>query len=164
MVGCRCSGKDSERYPIAHQAGLSHRRSQLEREMQAFGLGVKHGRAYLINEAHGLRKPVITQLLVLLERIPKHVVIVFTTTIEGQDKLFEDYADAGPFTSRCIPLPLSRRDLARPFAERAKEIAEREGLDGRPIEQYVRLMKECRNNLRMALMAIDSGQMLATEE
>jgi hypothetical protein len=29
----------------------------IEREMQVFGLGVKPGRAYLVNEAHALCKP-----------------------------------------------------------------------------------------------------------
>src|ERR1700678_1791751 len=48
---------------------------QIEREMQSYGLGCKHGRAFLVNESHALRKPVIRQLLVLLERIPKHVAI-----------------------------------------------------------------------------------------
>jgi DNA polymerase III gamma/tau subunit len=52
----------------------------LEAEMQLSGWGEKSGRAYLINEAHALRKPIIRQLLVLLERIPRHVVIVFTTS------------------------------------------------------------------------------------
>ena len=40
----------------------------LEAEMQLTGWGEKSGRAYLVNEAHALRKPVIRQLLVLLER------------------------------------------------------------------------------------------------
>src|SRR5262249_16674657 len=52
---------------------------ELEREMHIHGWG-KGGRAYLVNEAHALRKDVIRQMLVLLERIPAHVVIVFTTT------------------------------------------------------------------------------------
>jgi DNA polymerase III gamma/tau subunit len=132
---------------------------ELEREMQVRGWGEKGGRAYVINEAHGLRKDVIRQLLVLLERIPSHVVIVFTTTVEGQDSLFEDYDDAAPLLSRCLRLDLARRDLARPFAERAQMIAHLEGLDGRPIEHYVRLMQSCRNNFRAALQAIEAGEM-----
>src|SRR6185436_9600318 len=106
---------------------------EIERSMvtRGFGLG---GRAYLVNEAHGLSKPAIRQLLVMLERMPAHVVWVFTTTCEGQDSLFEDYDDASPLLSRCIRLDLARRDLSRPFAERAQQVAQAAGLDGKPIE------------------------------
>jgi DNA polymerase III gamma/tau subunit len=136
---------------------------ELERESQISGWGEKGGRAYLVNEAHGLRKDVIRQFLVMLERIPSHVVWIFTTTTEGEKGLFEDYDDAGPLLSRCLPLPLSRRDLAQAFAVRAKGIAEKEGLDGRALEQYVRLVQKHRQNLRAVLQEIESGAMLAGE-
>ena len=121
------------------------------------------GRAYIINEAHGLSKPAIRQLLVLLERLPNHVVVIFTTTSEGQDSLFEEKIDAHPLLSRCQEIPLSRRDLAKPFAERARQIAQAAGLDGQPEEAYLKLVRKHKNNLRAVLQAVESGTMLESE-
>jgi hypothetical protein len=51
--------------------------------------------------------------------------------------------------------------LCKPFAARCKEIAEAEGLDGQPIARYEQLARDCKNNLRRMLMAVESGTMIA---
>jgi hypothetical protein len=48
----------------------------------------------------------------------------------------------------------------RPLAERAKGIAEKEGLDGKPIDAYLRPIQKHRQNLRAAIQEIESGAVL----
>jgi len=133
----------------------------IENNLRLYGFG-KGGRACIINEAHGLRRDTIRQLLVMLERLPDHAMVIFTTTWAGQDLLFEGSEAAGPLLSRCIELRLTNQGLAQPFAERCKSIAESEGLDGRPLKDYERLARDCKNNLRAMLQRIEAGDMLPT--
>lgn len=115
------------------------------------------GLAYIVNEAHGLRRDQVERLLGLIENCPPYVTWLFTTTNDGAE-LFEEQLDAGPFGSRVYPLPLARRGLAPVFAARAREIAQAEGIDGRPEADYLKLAKDCRNNLREMLTRIELGR------
>ena len=132
---------------------------RIEDGMGYYGMG-KGGRAYIVNEADTLREDAIKDFLGILEHLPEHCIIVFTTTKEGQKDLFADHTRAGQLLSRCIQIALSTYGLAQSFAGRAQEIAQAEGLNGKPLAAYTRLINEKRGNLRDVLEAIEACEML----
>ena len=77
-----------------------------------------------------------------------------------QDALFEDCDDANPLLSRCARINLSRQSLAKPFAERVKQGAAAQGLDGQPIERYVKLAYDCKLNMREMWQRVEGREML----
>jgi hypothetical protein len=84
-----------------------------------------------------------------------------TTKFHGQLRLFDKSDDASPLLSRCTCLTLKSSGLELDFAIRAREIARKAGLDGAPLEDYVRLFKSCNCNFRDGLNRIESGELLA---
>lgn len=133
---------------------------RIESAQCMYGLGAKTGRAYIINEAHGLTANTLRALLVTLEPIPSHVCWIFTTTKDGAESFIDKQSDAKPFLSRCVPLPLTSQGLAPLAADHVMKIAQREGLDGQPLARYVRLANTCKSNIREMLQFVESGGML----
>ncbi len=142
----------------AQDLSLDHLRS-MEEAFRFRMLGEKHGKCWVINEAHGMRGPVLSRMLTLLERLPAHVVVIFTTTKAGQDKLFEDF-DTPPLLSRCTEIALTNDvSSVTAFARRAHDIAEKEGINGLPMEAYEDCVVACAGNFRRVLQRIESGQL-----
>jgi len=117
------------------------------------------GYALIVNESHGMNRPVIEVFLDILEGLPENAIVIFTTTIDGAE-LFEEHIDAGPFASRCIKLALTSQGFCIAAAKRLKQIAQAEGCDGQPESAYVALMRDNGSNMRAALNAIETGEMI----
>jgi DNA polymerase-3 subunit gamma/tau len=131
---------------------------ELRRNMSYRSMSGKGGKAYLVNEAHGLRRDTIRELLVLLEDLPEHVSFIFTTTKAGQASLFEDSEDTAPLLSRCHVLELSSSPETRAaMAARAKAIAMKEGIDGLPDQTYREALEAAGGNMRKLLQRVESG-------
>ncbi len=127
-------------------------------ESYGWGATAKNGRAIIINEAHHMGGAAIDIMLGLLEPVPSHAVVIFTTTRAGQEALFGDSVEEGPILSRCTQLALTTQGLAAAFAARAQTIAKVEGLDGgRDLKAFVRLAQDCKNNMRDILQRLDDG-------
>lgn len=122
--------------------------------LTALGRG---GRAWIINEAHMLGRKQIAALLGIAERLPRHCVVIFTTTKDGEDGLFDEQIDAPPLMSRCHVFRLTNQGLSKPFAELARRVAQSIGRDGHPIDAYVKACQRVKNNCRALLQLVEAG-------
>ena len=137
---------------------------KIEESMAYKAMSKRPGKAFVIDECQALRADGVNYLLVLLERLPEHVVFVFTTTVVKtglfgtEDLLFGKGIDPTPFTSRCTSINLENGAETRAaMAQRAKRIAEAQKIDGFDDAVYADAVDQCRGNLRMLLSRIESG-------
>ena len=134
-----------------------------------FGSG---GRVLILNEAHLMRKDVITEFLTLTEPdvgFPAHAMLICTTTAEGNATL-EDASDGdtAAFLSRFgSKLPLAQSGIADAFAANCARIARAENIvpetmsDEELLKRCKRLAQDNRSNHRAMLAEIDSGALTA---
>lgn len=126
-------------------------------------IGAKGGHCFIINEIHGLSSKIVSELQTVLEekQVQRNSTWIFTTTLKGQQHLFDTKHDAIPFLSRCIKLELnSVKDTKLAFAVRAQQIAKAENLDGQPLSFYQSLVAKHEGNMRAILQAIEGGEAL----
>jgi replication-associated recombination protein RarA len=134
---------------------------EFERMCQFRPLG-KGCHVFIVNEAHGLSSKVVSRLQTVLEQdhVQRNATWIFTTTFKGQRKLFDDAFDATPFMSRAVELTLEHgENVVLAFAIRSRQIAIAEQLDGKPLEDYVRLVRGSGCNMRKVLQRIEAGEM-----
>jgi replication-associated recombination protein RarA len=128
----------------------------LDQDLQRRPFG--KGACWIVDEIHNARAEQVSDLLGLTEFLPSWATWIFTSIAEPAEVFTGP--DGKALLSRCVRLDLSRRNLAEVFARRGQQIAQAEGLDGRPFEHYLRAIKEEGNNFRGLLNRIDAGDML----
>ena len=123
------------------------------------------GYAFILNEAHSVRKDQVPKLLGLLEDLPKWAVWVLTASVKQRQMMFSHIVndrsdDASALLSRCMEVPMQSDGVELAFAIRARTVAQAAGMDGKPLEEYVKLVKRCECNLRTVIQEIENGAML----
>lgn len=140
---------------------------ELRDEMQTttmFAPAGKRGKAYIVNEAHGLSAPAMRELLTLLDPIPENVVVIFTTTPQGQQGLFagDVSGDAAPLISRCVEIQTVNNEASmRAMAARVRSVALSEGIDGLPESAYYDALAASKGNMRQLYQRVESGAFVA---
>ena len=121
------------------------------------------GYAFIVNEFHNARGPIVSRLQTVLEdrHVQKNSTWVFTTTEIGQRRLFDSKVDAAAMLSRCMCFELAdeAENLVQ-YAKYVQAVARQEELDGKPLEAYITLLDECNLNVRQALQHVASGGMM----
>jgi len=126
-------------------------------------MGTRPFRVFIVNESHAISPGAVDFLLAFMDRMPRNVVLVFTTTRKPESGLFG--TDEGPFYSRCVRVTLTNQGLAKAFGARLATIARAEGLDGgRPDEWFLKLVQRTKNNMRAALQLVWSGAALSDQD
>ncbi len=125
---------------------------------QVTGLFADTWQVFVVNEAHAMTHKAVQAWLTLLDPLPARWLVIFTTTDSPDTDLFGKYSNQ--LLGRCKVLKFTNQNLAQPMADRAYEIAQREGLNGQPEARYLRLVQECKNSMRAVLQRIDAGEML----
>lgn len=123
--------------------------------------------AYIINEAHGLSARIVRQLLGVLEGLPSWICVIFTTTIDGEESLFEGTTEKEltPWFRRVSKVQLTRRletgSLTEVYAQEVMRIARIEGLDGgKDLAEFKKLVTKADNSIGYALKLVDDGILL----
>jgi replication-associated recombination protein RarA len=117
-------------------------------------------RVLIVEEAHQLSPAAVTRLLTMAEAgIRKRAILLTTTDRPGE----LPGGSTGAFCSRFAPLCLSAEGMAESRgaagagAQRLRQIAQAEGVDGHDDGYYVAIMRAAKGNLRLAIQTLEDA-------
>ena len=88
-----------------------------------------------------------------------NICVVFTHTFVDDRAFRTERPDAVELIGLCQRVELAREGLEEAFAKRCKEIAEAEGLGGKPLTSFKALARRSKFNMRAMLTEIAAGAM-----
>jgi hypothetical protein len=116
-------------------------------------------RAYVIDRPAGLPPDSASLLTSVLPCLHPNICVVFTHTFAEDHAFRMERPDAVELIGLCQRVELAREGLEEAFAKRCKEIAEAEGLGGKPLTSFKALARRCKFNMRAILKEIEAGAM-----
>jgi len=116
-------------------------------------------RAYVIDRPADLPSDSISLLTSVLAGLNPNICVVFTHTFAEDCAFRIERPDAVELIGLCQRVELATEGLEEAFAKRCKEIAEAEGLDGKPLTSFKALARRCKLNMRAMLKEIEAGAM-----
>jgi len=114
---------------------------------------------FIVNEAHGLSAKVVQRLLTVLEdsRVRRTAPGIHHDACRGAAPVRQAHGRRSVHQPPPWKYAVARARVELAFAVRCRQIAQTESLDGRPLEDYVRLAKECRCNIGACFSASSWG-------
>ncbi len=117
----------------------------------------------IINEAHNMTHRVVEELQTVLENeeVQRNSTWIFTTTLVGQQELFENKLSAAAFASRAKCYTFKNDDETQEAVVKwVAKVADDFGLNGKPLRAYWQLGQDCKFNVRAMLQFIEGGGMV----
>lgn len=131
---------------------------EIETQSGLSAWGQSGWKVWIIDEANAMSSKAVQGWKTLLDR-PRAKRLYIFTSARQIDTLFETGDESGQLSSRCKVFDLAPDREA--WAARVQQIARAEGLDGKPLAEYVTLLESVRDNFRAALQKVECGSMKA---
>jgi hypothetical protein len=117
-------------------------------------------RAYVIERPGWMPKEAMELLATVLPCLHKNICVVFTQSLGDERSMLAECALGPEMMGLSQRVELATDALEEPFAKRCKQIAEQEGLGGKPLSSYKALARRLKCNMFQMLNEVEMGSMM----